>query len=73
MLAMSDPKVDMLVQTANVGAAIVSGNYIGALDQGKKLLAMIEAYVVPPIDAPALDPGDRAAVDAEVDAEVPKP
>jgi len=69
---MSDPKVDMLTQAANVTAAIVSGNYVGALDQGKKLLAMIEAYIVPPIAAPSLDPVDRAEVDAEINTEIPK-
>ncbi len=70
---MSDPKVNMLMQAANVTTAIVTGNYAGAIDPAKKLLAMIEAYVTPPIDATALDPADRAAVDAEVDAEVTKP
>lgn len=69
---MSDPKVDMLAQTANVGASIVTGNFTGAIDQTKKLLAMIEAYVVPPIEPASLDPKDRAEVDAEVDAEVSK-
>lgn len=70
---MSDPKTDMLVQAANVGASIVTGNYVAALDQGKKLVAMIEAYIVPPINPHSLDPQDRAEVDAEVDAEITKP
>lgn len=69
---MSDPKTDMLTQAANVTADIVTGNYIGALTEGKKLLAMIEAYVVPPIEAPSLDPVDRANVDVQVDADVSK-
>ncbi len=67
---MSDPKIDMLTEAANVTAAIVTGNYVGAIDPAKKLVAMIEAYVTPPIDATALDPQDRAAVDAQVDAEI---
>ncbi len=70
---MSDPKIDMLTEAANVTAAIATGNYIGAIDPAKKLVAMIEAYVTPPIDATALDPVDRVAVDAEVDAEITKP
>lgn len=69
---MSDPKMDLLVQAATVTADIVSGNYVGAAPQAVKLAAMLEAYVVPPIDATALDPADRAAVDAQVDAEVSK-
>jgi hypothetical protein len=63
----------MLIQAANLGAAIVLGNYAAALVDGKKLVAMIEAYLVPPLDATDLDPGDRAEVDAAVDAEVTKP
>ncbi len=70
---MSDPKVDMLTEAANVTAAIVTGNYVGAIDPAKKLVAMIDAYVTPPIDATALDPQDRAVVDAEIDAEITKP
>ncbi len=70
---MSDPKVDILTASANVTIAIISGNYPAALVQAEKLAAMLEAYVTPPIDATALDPADRAAVDAEVDAEVTKP
>jgi hypothetical protein len=62
----------MLTQGANVTVDIVAGNYVGALEQAKKLVAMINAYIVPPIDAPSLDPVDRAAVDAEVDAGVSK-
>ncbi len=69
---MSDPKLDMLSQGANVTVDIVSGNYMGALDQAKKLVAMIEAYVVPPINPHSLDPQDRADVDAQIDAEVSK-
>jgi len=69
---MSNPTADMLTQGANVTVDIVSGNYVGALEQAKKLVAMIEAYVVPPIEAPSLDPKDRAEVDAQVDAEVSK-
>ena len=69
---MVDPKIDMLTQGANVTVDVMSGNYIGALEQAKKLVAMIEAYVVPPIDAASLDPGDRAEVDASIDAEVSK-
>jgi len=69
---MSDPKVDMLTEAANVTASIVTGNYTGALNAGKRLVAMIEAYIVPPIDPHSLDPVDRAEVDAEVDAEVSK-
>lgn len=69
---MSDPKVDMLSEAANVTAAIVTGNYMGALDAGRRLVAMIEAYIVPPINPHSLDPQDRAEVDAEIDAEVSK-
>lgn len=69
---MSNPVSDMLAQTANVGASIVTGNFTGAIEQTKKLLAMIEAYVVPPIEPSSLDPKDRAEVDAEVDSEISK-
>jgi hypothetical protein len=69
---MSDPTGDILKQTAQVGVASVTMNWSLALTEAKKLVAMIEAYVVPPIEAPSLDPQDRAEVDAEVDAEVSK-
>jgi len=69
---MSDPKVDMLTEAANIGGAIVTGNYLGAIAPTKRLLAMLVAYEAPAINATSLDPGDRAEVDAEVDAEVTK-
>ncbi len=70
---MSDPKSDLLTQAAMVTADILTGNYPGALAQSTKLAAMLEAYVVPPIDAASLNPSDRAEVDAAVDAEITKP
>lgn len=69
---MSDPKLDALTAAVNIAADITTGNYAGALPQVVKLGELL-AILAPPIDAPALDPGDRAAVDAEVDAEVTKP
>ncbi len=67
---MSDPRTDLLEAAAQVTADILTGNYIGAVPQVAKLAAMLEVVAVPPIDATALDPADRAAVDAEVDAEI---
>lgn len=67
---MSDPKADFLAEAGNITVAVVTGNYAGVIEPAKRLIAMAEVYLVPPIDAPALDPADRAAVDAEVDAEV---
>lgn len=69
---MSDPKADVLIQLANIGADVVTGNYARAVAQLPKLGELL-AVLAPAIDAPALDPGDRAAVDAEVDAEIGKP
>lgn len=70
---MSDPKLDMLSALANAGTSIVTENYVGAIDPVKRLLAMLVAYELPAIDAPALDPNDRAEVDEEVDAAITKP
>lgn len=72
---MSDasPIADVLTQTAKVGSKALLADWIGALEESKKLVAMIEAYVVPPIEPTSLDPVDRAEVDADVDAEVTKP
>ena len=69
---MSDPKADILMQLATVTADVVTGNYAGAVAQLPKLGELL-AVLAPAIDASALDPGDRAAVDATVDAEVTKP
>ncbi len=69
---MSDPKTDVLIQIANIGASVVTGNYAAAV-AGLPKLGELLAVLAPAIDAPALDPGDRAAVDAEVDAEIKKP
>lgn len=64
------PVADVLTQTAKVGAKALLADWVGALEESKKLVAMIEAYIVPPIAPASLDPSDRATVDAEVDAEV---
>ena len=69
---MSDPLTDFLLQLADVGAAAATGNYT-ALPAKIARLGELGLVLAPPIDAPALDPADRAAVDAEVDAEVTKP
>jgi len=68
----SDPKADILLQLANIGADVVTGNYADAVAQLPKLGELL-AVLAPAIDASALDPGDRAAVDAAVDAEITKP
>lgn len=68
---MSDPKSDVLIQLANIGADVVTGNYAGAV-AGLPKLGELLAVLAPAIDAPALDPGDRAAEDAKADAEVGK-
>lgn len=70
---MIDPKVEIATQALAVAGDVAMGNYPAAIASGRKLVAMLEAFVVPPIEAPSLDPSDRAAVDAEVDAEIPKP
>lgn len=69
---MSDPKLDALTSAVNIAADIATGNYAGAIPQVVRLGDLL-ALLAPAIDAPALDPGDRAAVDATVDAEVTKP
>ena len=69
---MSDPKRDALTAAGNIAADIATGNYAGAVAQLPKLVELL-AVLAPAIDAPALDPGDRAAVDATVDAEITKP
>lgn len=66
---MSDPIADALLQLATVTSDVVTGNYPGAVAQLPRLGELL-ALLVPPIDAPALDPTDRAAVDAAVDAEL---
>jgi hypothetical protein len=68
----SDPKSDALIQLANIGANVVTGNYPAAV-AGLPKLGELLAVLAPAVDAKDLDPGDRAAVDAEVDAEVSKP
>ena len=69
---MSDPKSDILIQLASVGADVVTGNYAGAV-AGLPKLGELLAVLAPAVDATSLDPGARAAVDVEVDAEVTKP
>lgn len=69
---MSDPKSDVLIQLANIGADVVTGNYAGAVAQLPKLGELL-AVLAPAIDASALDPDDRAAEDAKADAEISKP
>lgn len=66
---MSDPKSDVLVQLANIGADVVTGSYAAAVAKLPKLGELL-AVLAPAIDAPALDPADRAAVDAQVDSEL---
>ena len=68
----ANPVTDVLTQTAKVGSKALLADWVGALEESKKLVAMIEAYVVPPIEPASLDPKDRAEVDEEVDAEVTK-
>lgn len=68
---MSDPKLDALTVGLNIISDIAAGNYAGAIPQVVRLGELL-AVLAPAIDASALDPGDRAAVDAEVDAAVGK-
>lgn len=70
-----DAKVvkDLLAQATKLVADAISGNSVSALPDALRLLALVEAEIVPPIDASSLDPVERAEVDAEVDAEVAKP
>lgn len=68
---MSDPKSDVLIQLANIGADVVTGNYAGAVAGLPKLGELI-AVLAPAIDASSLDPGDRATEDAKANAEVSK-
>lgn len=68
---MSDPKIDVLTQLATITTDIMTGNYVGAVAALPKLGELL-AVLAPAIDAKSLDPGDRAAVDAAVDAEVSK-
>jgi hypothetical protein len=70
---MSDTKADMVSELGKVAIEITTGNYAGAVAPTRRLLAMLVAYELPPIDAPDLDPGDRAAVDADVDEAIKKP
>ena len=65
-------KLALIQQTAKVVQDALTANAVAALPDAIRLLAQLEAEFVPPIDAPSLDPADRAAVDAEVDAEVSK-
>lgn len=70
---MIDTKAEVEAQGGKVAMALLSGNYPVAAVETAKLLAMLGALVVPPIEPASLDPGDRAAVDAEIDAEIGKP
>jgi hypothetical protein len=69
---MTDPLKDIPMQLAKMLPLALSANYGQLALETAKLTAMVEAELVPPIDAPDLDPGDRAAVDAEIDAELKK-
>ncbi len=66
---MSDVKDDVLRQLVSITADVVSGNYPAAVAALPKLAELL-AVLAPAIDAKDLDPSDRAAVDAEVDAEL---
>ena len=70
MTTAADPKV-IIQQVAKIITDAMTANEVAALPDALTLLAQLE-LLIPPIDAPALDPGDRAAVDVEVDAEVSK-
>lgn len=65
-------KLALVQQATKVVQDALTANAVAALPDALKLLAQLEAEFVPPIDAPSLDPTDRAEVDAEVDAEVSK-
>lgn len=67
---MTDPKTDIPMQLAKMLPLALSANYGQLALETAKLAAMVEAELVPPIDASSLDPTDRAAVDAEIDAEI---
>lgn len=65
-------KLAIVQQIGKIAQDALTANELGAVGDIVKLAAQLEAEFMPPIDAPALDPSDRAAVDAEVDAEVSK-
>jgi len=65
-------KLAIVKQIGKIAQDAIAANEIGAVGDIVKLAAQLEAEFMPPIDAPALDPNDRAAIDAEVDAEVSK-
>lgn len=67
-----NPTTDFLMQLAIIGGIVATGNYT-ALPAAIVRLGELGAVLMPPIDATALDPGDRAAEDAKADAEVTKP
>lgn len=68
---MIDPKTDIPMQLAKMLPLALSANYGQLAIETAKLAAMVEAELVPPIEPTSLDPQDRAAVDAEIDAEIP--
>jgi hypothetical protein len=65
-------KLQLVQQTAKLVQDAITANEVAALPDAIVLLAQLEAEFVPPIDAPSLDPVDRANVDADVDAGVSK-
>jgi hypothetical protein len=64
--------LDLVQRVTKVVSDAVTSNVTAALPDALKLLALLEVEFAPPIDATSLDPVDRAAVDAEVDAGVSK-
>ena len=65
-------KLALVQQVAKVATDAATANEVGAASDALVLIAQLVAEFMPPIDAPALDPVDRAQVDAQVDAEVSK-
>ena len=65
-------KLVIVQQIGKIARDAITANEVAAVGDIVKLAAQLEAEYMPPIDAPALDANDRAAVDAEVDAQVTK-
>jgi hypothetical protein len=65
-------KLQLVQQVAKVATDAVTANEASAVNDALVLIAQFVVDFAPPIDAPALDPVDRANVDADVNAGVSK-
>lgn len=71
MSATPDPKV-IITSAISLVESVIATNPVQAFLSAKALLEE-GLLLLPPVDAPELDPADRAAVDAEIAAEIKKP